>query len=265
MKNIFIEGLQGTGKSTLQRLLAEQLPDYHIYHEGDYSPVELAWCTYMTESEYNEALTHFPDFAEEIKKRTTREDTHFIVEYTRILTEQREFYQHMEQYEIYNGRRTLEEFKQIIQRRFTKFSGTGNLFECAFFQNIIEDALLYFEMSEQEILNFYQELFAIVKEKDFCLIYLFSEEIEKNILEIKKERSDYKGVELWYQLMMNYLNDSPYGKKHPFHGVEDMAAHFRRRMKVEQKIIKEVIGKQAIVIPAKDYQLGEVIRITGRK
>ena len=44
MKNIFIEGIQGTGKTTLLRLLGQQLPDYHVYWEGDYCPVELAWC-----------------------------------------------------------------------------------------------------------------------------------------------------------------------------------------------------------------------------
>ena len=80
-KNIFIEGIQGTGKTTLLRLLGQQLPDYHVYWEGDYSPVELAWCTYMTEPEYEQALVAFPDLMEEIKKRTTKEGEHFIVEY----------------------------------------------------------------------------------------------------------------------------------------------------------------------------------------
>jgi thymidylate kinase len=45
--NYFVEGLQGSGKSTLVKRLAERLPDHKVFHEGDYSPVELA-CACMS-------------------------------------------------------------------------------------------------------------------------------------------------------------------------------------------------------------------------
>ena len=48
----FIEGLQGSGKSTLVARLSERLPEHKVFREGDYSPVELAWCAYLTEEEY---------------------------------------------------------------------------------------------------------------------------------------------------------------------------------------------------------------------
>ena len=43
--NYFIEGLQGAGKSTLVQKLSAHLPEHTVFREGDYSPVELAWCT----------------------------------------------------------------------------------------------------------------------------------------------------------------------------------------------------------------------------
>ena len=49
--NYFVEGLQGAGKSTFVRLLSEQLKDYQVFHEGDYSPVELAWCAWATKGQ----------------------------------------------------------------------------------------------------------------------------------------------------------------------------------------------------------------------
>ena len=250
-KNIFIEGIQGTGKTTLLRLLGQQLTDYHVFWEGDYSPVELAWCSYMTQAEYEKALEKFPDLAEEIEKWTTREAEYFIVQYTRIMAERREFYQYMEQFEIYNARRSLKEFKEILLKRYSTFNGEGNIFECSFFQNTVEELLKYTERIKGKT-------FAQLKDKDFIMLYLYSEQIEENIWQIKKERSDGSGNEMWYPLMLNYLNDTPYGKEHPFEGVADMAAHFKRRMQMELKIIKEVLGEQAIILPAKEYEIEDV-------
>ena len=41
--NYFVEGLQGSGKSTLINRLSERHPDCQPVREGEYSPVELAW------------------------------------------------------------------------------------------------------------------------------------------------------------------------------------------------------------------------------
>ena len=57
--NYFIEGLQGSGKSTLVRKLSELHPDHSAICEGDYSPVELAWCAYVDEAKYQEILEKY--------------------------------------------------------------------------------------------------------------------------------------------------------------------------------------------------------------
>ena len=46
--NYFIEGLQGSGKSTLVEKLSKKYPACTAFREGDYSPIELAWCAYVT-------------------------------------------------------------------------------------------------------------------------------------------------------------------------------------------------------------------------
>lgn len=259
MKNIFIEGIQGTGKTTLLRLLGQALSDYRVYWEGDYSPVELAWCTYMTEEQYQDALVSFPDLTEEIQKNTYQEGAFYIVTYTRILAERRDFYEYMEQYEIYNGRRSLEDFLTILKRRYEAFDTEGNVFECSFFQNTMEELLLYYDLEEEQILDIFRELFVPLKDKNFLMVYLWSDQVEENIARIKAERSDQNGVEMWYPLMLRYLNDTPYGKKHPFQDVEDMSAHFRHRMDMELKVTRQVLGDQAIVVPAKEYVLAELV------
>lgn len=72
-KNIFIEGIPGSGKSTLLIKLSKALSEYTVYHEGDISPVELAWCSYMTEDKLQEAIAKFPDLESEIMAKTQKE------------------------------------------------------------------------------------------------------------------------------------------------------------------------------------------------
>ena len=76
MKNIFIEGLQGMGKSTLLQAISQKAPEYHVCREGDYSPFELAWCTWMTEKEYRKSLQKFQSLRKEISMHTFREGEH---------------------------------------------------------------------------------------------------------------------------------------------------------------------------------------------
>jgi len=261
MKNhIFIEGLQGSGKSTLLRNLSQKFPEYRAYYEGDISPVELAWCSYMTKEQYEEALQKFPHVEQEIKQWTRKEGDSYIVAYTRILADMREFYEWMESFEIYNGRVPFEKFHDIIMERYRALEpDSKNLFECSFFQNSMEDMMLYYQMSEQEIVDFYREAYEILKPKGFQMLYLKSDNIRENILQIKKERSDENGVELWYPLMLKYLQESPYGKEHGFDGLDDMIAHFERRCALEEKIIANVLKEDCMVLKAKGYRLDEIL------
>lgn len=209
--NIFIEGLQGTGKSTFANHLAKRLPQYPVYREGDYSPVELAWCAYMGKEEYEDILREYASLGKEIEKNTTKEDDKYIVSYTRILAENPQFYKDMEAFEIYNGRVDFHVFCRTVMKRYRQYDGKNGIFECSFFQNAIECMMLFYEMSDESIIDFYRKAFAVMREKNFLLVYLDSEEIKDNILLIKKERTDEKGVECWFPLIMEYLKTSPYG------------------------------------------------------
>jgi hypothetical protein len=102
--NYFVEGLQGAGKSTFVRLLSEQLKDYQVFHEGDYSPVELAWCAWATKGQYARVLKEYSLLAEEIRKKTAVEGNCRIIRYTQILAEIPDFYKDMKYItEIWTG------------------------------------------------------------------------------------------------------------------------------------------------------------------
>lgn len=257
--NIFIEGTQGSGKSTLTTKLAQKLPDYHPYREGDLSPVELAWCSYLTLEQYRQVLGKYPDYAGEIRKNTLEEGLRKIVSYTLILTGQREFYEYMESFEIYNGRVSLEDFKKIISTRYQNLDTYGNIFECSLFQNSIESMMLFYELSDGEIIKFYQEMYQILKGKNMKLLYLQSDDLQASIEQIKKERVDNQGNEVWFELVRRYFETSPFGMRNHCVGLGDYVKHLERRVLIERKVIREIMNECTLVLPAKKYEFDEVL------
>ncbi|MCI9465257.1 MAG: deoxynucleoside kinase [Lachnospiraceae bacterium] len=257
--NFFIEGLQGAGKSTLVKRLSDRLPDYTVFHEGDYSPVELAWCAYVTEAQYKDILARYPTLQKEIQDKTVTEEEYRIIRYTQILTDVPGFHKDLEKYEIYNGNLDRESFEQVIFSRFRKWNGEGQIFECSVFQNIIDNQMLYFMMSDDEILAFYERLHGILSGKPYRILYLDVEDIEAAIGVIKKERSDDNGNELWFPLMLKYLAESPYGKEHALSGMAGLLRHLEKRRNLERRIIDRIFKENTIVVKAKDYKLDEMI------
>ena len=249
--NYFIEGLQGAGKTTFVQNLSEKLCDYKVFREGDYSPVELAWCAYVTEEQYNDVLQKYPTLNEEIKEKTVAEGEHKIICYTQILTDVPGFHKDLEKFEIYNGNMDKESFENVIFERFRKWDEEGEIFECSIFQNIIENQMLYFMMTDAEILDFYRRLKNVLTDKPYKIIYLDVDDIPAAIDIIRKERSDDNGNELWFPLMIAYIEESPYGKEHALTGLEGLLGHLERRKALEHRIMEEVFKEEAVVVKAK--------------
>ena len=264
MHNIFIEGLQGMGKSTLLQKIAEKRPDLHVCREGDYSPVELAWCAWMTEGEYGAAMERYPALQKELEANTFREGDRYVVTYTKILTDIPGFHRDLEQFEIYNGRKSREELEEIVCMRYRRFTGTGYLFECAFLQNIVEDLILFHQRNDDEIVAFYRKLYDEMWKESFLLLYLYGENLEESTEIIRKERCDSQGKEMWYPLMWKYLCESPCGRAHGYSGFEDLVVHFRHRQQVELRILREVVGERAVILPAKSWKEEEIAELLSR-
>ena len=262
--NYFIEGLQGAGKSTFVQRLSEHLSDYQVFHEGDYSPVELAWCAYATEEQYRRVLRDYPSIGEKIRAKTVTEGDKRIICYTQILTDIPGFHKDLEKLEIYNGNLDRESFEKVIFERFRKWDGEGQIFECSVFQNIIENQMLYFMMDDDEIVDFYRRLRDVLKGKTYKIVYLDVEDVPSAIGVIRKERSDDQGNELWFPMMVRYLEESPCGKARALTGLEGLLMHLENRRDLERRIIDEVFGENAVVVKAKGYEWEEVIFLLGK-
>ena len=108
-----------------------------------------------------------------------------------------------------------------------------------FFQNIVEDMILFHVLSDEEIIEFIGNCFCFLIERTFLLLYLYSDRLEENLQIIQRERCDEEGNEVWYQLMLDYIIKSPYGKKHGYSGEKDLINHLKHRQELELSIIKK--------------------------
>ena len=251
--NYFIEGLQGSGKSTLVQKISERKPNCVAIREGEYSPVELSWCAYMDEKTYQEKLDQYPDMRQMIEEKTYSEGDKKIVCYTKIKTAYRSFYKDLEQYEIYNNRISYDDFKSIILSRYRAWNQDHMIFECSLFQNIVEDMILFRCASDDEIMDFYQDIHNVLDGEKYHIIYLKTDNIRGNLNVIRKERSDDKGNEIWFPLMMRFFNESPYAKANGLNGEDDLIKHFNHRQELELRICEEIFAGQYTIIPSKEY------------
>ena len=256
--NYFVEGLQGSGKSTLTSQLSEKHKDHVAFREGDYSPVELAWCTWMTDEAYEKALEKYAPIRDEIIAKTVTEGSHKVMRYTQIHTDLSGFYTDMEQYEIYNGRTGFNEFRQIVLSRFRAWNGSDQIFECSLFQNIIEDMMLFRVMSDDEIVSFYSDIREALKGKEYRILYLRSDDIEQNIAQIRKERSDENGNELWFPVMIDYFDNCPYSRAHNKSGGKDLIGHLSHRQELELRLCRELFADKAVILKSKAYDLSSI-------
>lgn len=104
-------------------------------------------------------------------------------------------------------------------------------------------------------------LFADVPREGFLLFNLYDAHLEESTRRICKERADDQGNPFWYPLMLDYLKSSPYGKAHGYQGFDDLIRHFRHRQQLELRILREVVGHRAVILPAKRWDMEKVLDI----
>ncbi|MCR5329072.1 MAG: hypothetical protein K6E12_09535 [Saccharofermentans sp.] len=259
----FVEGIQGSGKSTLVKLLSDKCPDHKVLEEGDYSPVELAWCAYMGMEDYQDALGKFSSLRSEIEAKTHFEDDHAVVCYTKIRTDDRSFYQAMERFEIYNNRVPFEQFKDIVLKRYGSWDGAPLITECALFQNIVEDMILFRNMTDEAIIDFYRCVKDAIGDKQIHIAYLKAapDDIRRNLETARQTRVDDKGNEVWFLMLCEYFNNSPHAARTGLEGSDGIVRHWIHRQELELRICEELFADSFTVLSSKSYVQADIDKL----
>ena len=264
---ILVEGIPGVGKTTTARKikakLIEEGKDVILYEEGMSHPADMAWNACLKEEEYNDFIKKCSKMWEVSKKsiskeelisriqRQTRiEDNNVILAYTRIDFPEDCYWNligDIASKEICDGRKSLDEFRDIHLKRWSKFAEQALLndniyiFECAFLQNHIFELLGVYEKSDEEIYLYLKSLLETVKSLSPSIVYIEPSSVEDIIIQAANERksSDDSRPD-WIDEVANWVSNMNFGKSHNLKGIEGVFYFCKERLRIDKVMIEKL-------------------------
>lgn len=264
---ILVEGIPGAGKTTTARKIKEKLIDEGkeaiLYEEGMSHPADMAWNACLKEDEYNDFIKKCSEMWEGSKKsiskeelisriqRQTRiEDNNVILAYTRIDFPEDCYWSligDVASKEICDGRKSLDEFRDIHLRRWSKFAEQALLndniyiFECAFLQNHIFELLGVYEKSDEEIYLYLKSLLETVKSLSPSIVYIEPSSVEDIIIQAANERKSPEGSGPdWIDEVANWVSNMNFGKSHNLKGIEGVFYFCKERLRIDKLMIEKL-------------------------
>ena len=264
---ILVEGIPGAGKTTTARKIKEKLIDEGneaiFYEEGRSHPADMAWNACLKEDEYNDFIKKCSEMWEGSKKsiskeelisriqRQTRiEDNNVILAYTKIDFPEDCYWSligDVASKEICDGRKSLDEFRDIHLRRWSKFAEQALLndniyiFECAFLQNHIFELLGVYEKSDEEIYLYLKSLLETVKSLSPSIVYIEPSSVEDIIIQAANESKSPEGSRPdWIDEVANWVSNMNFGKSHNLKGIEGVFYFCKERLRIDKLMIEKL-------------------------
>ncbi|WP_196048670.1 hypothetical protein [Clostridium saudiense] len=264
---ILVEGIPGVGKTTTARKikakLIEEGKDVILYEEGMSHPADMAWNACLKEEEYNDFIKKCSKMWEVSKKsiskeelisriqRQTRiEDNNVILAYTKIDFPEDCYWNligDIASKEICDGRKSLDEFRDIHLKRWSKFAEQALLndniyiFECAFLQNHIFELLGVYEKSDEEIYLYLKSLLETVESLSPSIVYIEPSSVEDIIIQAANERKSPEGSGPdWIDEVANWVSNMNFGKSHNLKGIEGVFYFCKERLRIDKLMIEKL-------------------------
>ncbi|QVK21021.1 thymidylate kinase [Mycoplasmatota bacterium] len=269
MKNklIMIEGIPGSGKTTLskrlEKFLTEKNLNVNLYNEGDIHPVDLAWTALLEKDEFEDLLKKFPKYKDIIIKNSKEENEYVLVAYSLlgIGKDEPDLVEYFKSHAVYE-KNDIDEFIDVHLKRWKAFSKSCDdsvyIFECAFLQNHISKLLVQHNISTNIIKEHLANLLDSISELNPRLIYLSQENIEETINRVAKERlsPDKSKWSDWIDLAIQYVEKSEYGKVNNLTGFCGLISFLETRKDLELEVVNS--HENAIMINNEDYNWDKV-------
>lgn len=268
---ILIEGIPGSGKTTLARklnsLLKNEGIDVEMFEEGQLHPVDLAWCSYLTIEEFEQLLEQYPSQKAKLLASAQQEGAHVVIAYTKLgfYPDENPLMTYLTSKEVYQGKVSKDDFEAIHLRRWQSFTDCINpetcyIFECVYFQNHIVELLGEHQLSDEDLRDYLIKLISTVRQLNPLVIYLDQKNPEETIRRVAQERrtTDSSKWQDWIDLVIAYVEQMPYAKARKLKGYQGALAFFEDRKRIELAVLKD-LPVEILHIDNSDYDLEQVM------
>lgn len=198
---IFIEGLPGSGKTTMSSMLygylKERKYNAQVYLEAQqFNPINLAGYAYLTPLEYKLLCKHFK--RENFENVVSGKD-YVLVQYavskdTLYQGKLLDFFKENEFCYKSNPRVDLDFFSRVMNERWKKLKEETQtdeikIFDGDFFQHPIEDMMRNFSKDENEIIQYFTRVYDNIKCMRPMLFYISQKNERESLARIAEERN----------------------------------------------------------------------------
>ena len=245
-KLILLEGLPCSGKTSGARDVASQLRGWHkdvrlFTDEASVNPVDLKNYAFLTPEQYRE----FPESDRVLFNGEKLEDpSGWLIP---LIDLDESIAAELESYRFY-GCQPWEIERKIILYRWKNFAAKAEketaiyIFDGFFLESIVNEMMMWFDLSQTEIDGFMKELADIIRPLEPLIIYLESDQIEARIREVSAEH-DYD----WLRDLVAYYTGQRKSDEDNAPDLDACTLSLEARQTVELKLIAK-LGLDRIIL-----------------
>lgn len=259
---VIVEGIPGSGKSTLSRYIHDMLNinkiESELFLEGDLlHPADYEGVACMPNQELDKLRSIYSDVFHYIDPYVSLDGNDALIAYalaqqaaqTRIPSS---LYEEIRRYEIYDGV-SVEKYCELIFKRWKSFAKDQRekenitILECCFLQNPGCALLARHDTGKDRFNQHILQIAEQIQELNPILFYLKQTNVRETIDRVKAKRSqEWLDFAIWYHTEQNY------GKKKGLHGYEGYIEFLEHRRELELQIIEQ-LPFQSVIIDNSDY------------
>lgn len=262
-KLIIIEGLPGSGKSTIAQITDEILNENEVAHkifiEGNFEhPVDYEGVSFLNYQEFNELITKYDKYSDLIKMNSIRKDENFLIPYANMKNKlgtqfPDELLNDIVKHDIYEL--PLDTHIDLILDRWTNFVDSAMqdkrtyIFECCFIQNPITVSMLRDNSPKEITINYINRLAKIIEPLNPILLYVNQNNVEESFRKVVGERPNS-----WLEGFIYYYTKQGFGKANKKNGIGGTIEVLKSRKVLEMEILDILdMEKQIIDNSLYDY------------
>jgi len=246
---ILIEGLPGSGKSTIaemvSEILIEQGKKVQLFQEGNLDhPADYEGVSFYYAGDFETLLKTHEKYREVLESNAIAHDQGFLIPYRKMKEQWGiELPDHIVQdifrrdiYEIpfeQNVKLITEKWQDFAQNVLSTNDDCITIFECCFIQNPLTMGLVKCNQSKEQNVQYVLELGRIIHDLNPLLIYIDQKDISYTFDKAVSERPKE-----WSEGFIDYYTNQGLGQAQGYKGIEGTVQVLQERKNLESKIYR---------------------------